>query len=142
MSTPRDFGEINRQTIEQFRSSGGHGELGPIHFERLVLLTTTGRRTGLRHTVPLGHVKDDAGNLILFASNMGASSDPDWCRNIAADPHVRVEITGASWDATAWIARGDEREAAYQRWITANPHVAGHQEQAGRQIPMVLVPPA
>jgi deazaflavin-dependent oxidoreductase (nitroreductase family) len=137
----RDFREINRQLIEQFRASGGHGELGPVHYERLVLLTTIGRSTGQPHTVPLGYVRDSADNLVLFASNMGAPRDPQWYRNVAADQRVHVEITGAEWDATARITSGAQRDAAYRLWITAMPHVAGHQHQAGRQIQMVIVPP-
>jgi hypothetical protein len=66
----RDFREINRQLIQQFRASGGHGQLGPVHLERLVLLTTIGRISGQPHTVPLGYVRDSADNLVLFASNM------------------------------------------------------------------------
>jgi deazaflavin-dependent oxidoreductase (nitroreductase family) len=138
---PHDFREINRKIIEQFRESEGQGALGPVHFERLVLLTTVGRRSGHPHTVPLGYVRDRTDNLVLFASNMGAPRDPQWYRNIAADPRVHVEITGAEWDAVATITSGAEREDAYRLWITAMPHVAGHQDQAGRQIPMVLVSP-
>jgi deazaflavin-dependent oxidoreductase (nitroreductase family) len=140
-----DFGDIaaiNRQVIEQFRASGGKGELGPIHFERLVLLTTTGRSSGRKRTVPLGHEQDRDGNLVLFASNMGAAQDPQWYRNIVADPRVTVEVTGNSWDAVARVAEGGQRTAAYELWVTRNPHVAGHQDKAGRQIPMVLVPPS
>jgi hypothetical protein len=58
MTNGIDFHEFNGQLIEQFRESGGHGELGPVHFDKLVLLTTTGRRTGQPRTVPLGGVRD------------------------------------------------------------------------------------
>jgi hypothetical protein len=54
---------------------------------------------------------------------------------------VHVEITGAEWDVTARITSGAQRDAAYRLWTTAVPHVAGHQEQAGRADPDVLVPP-
>lgn len=134
-----DIGRFNRQLIDQFRASGGRGEVGPVHLENLVLLTTTGRRSGQPRTVPVGWWPDDDGNLLLFASNMGAPEHPQWYRNLEQDPRVHVEITGAEWDAEAEILDGAEREAAYRRWIEMAPNVAGHQEKAGRTIPMVRV---
>jgi len=135
----QDFGDFNRQDIEAFRASGGRGELGPVHFENLVMLTTTGRRSGQPRTVPLGSAADDEDNLLLFASNMGAPRDPDWYRNLEADPHVHVEVTGAEWDTDAEILSGAERDDAYRRWVQMAPHVAGHEEKAGRRIPMVRI---
>ena len=130
---------MNQQLIERFRDTGGVGGLGPVHFDHLVLLTTTGRRSGNPHTVPIGFVQDPDGNLLLFGSNMGAPKDPDWCRNIEADPHVVVEVTGRVFDARAEILTGAERDDAYDRWIEMAPHVADHQDKAGRQIPMVRI---
>lgn len=134
-----DMGEFNRQVVEQFRASGGVGELGPVSFDHLVLLTTTGRRSGQPRTVPLGFAHDDAGHLLLFASNMGAPRHPDWYLNLAADPQVTAELTGRRFATRAEILEGDEREDAYRRWIDMAPHVAGHQDQAGRRIPMVRI---
>jgi deazaflavin-dependent oxidoreductase (nitroreductase family) len=134
-----DVATINRQVIEQFRASGGVGAVGPVHLDRVVLLTTTGRRTGQPRTVPLGFALDADGHLLLFASNMGAPRDPEWFRNLAADPRVHVEITGAEWDARAEILSGAERDDAYRRWVEMAPNVADHQEKAGRIIPMVRI---
>jgi deazaflavin-dependent oxidoreductase (nitroreductase family) len=137
---PQDMKAFNRQLIEAFRASGGKGELGPVHFEHLVVLTTTGRRSGVPHAVPLGSARDDAGNLILFGSNMGAAKEPDWVANIRANPHVTAEITGRTVETDAEILTGGERDDAYRRWIELAPHTAGHEEQAGRAIPMIRVP--
>lgn len=139
--TAMDMQQFNRQLIEQFRASGGTGQLGQVRFDRLVLLTTTGRRSGRRHTVPLGTAHDEAGNLLLFASNMGAPEDPDWYRNIESKPHVTVEVTDGRWDAEAEILEGAERDDAYRRWIDMAPHVADHEPKAGRRIPMVRISP-
>ena len=59
----RDFHELNLQVIEKFRETGGAGGLGPVRFDRLVLLTTTGRRTGQQRTLPLGSAPDAARTL-------------------------------------------------------------------------------
>jgi deazaflavin-dependent oxidoreductase (nitroreductase family) len=140
MTDGMDFAKFNQQVVEQFRASGGHGELGPVHFDRLVLLTTTGRSSGQQHTVPLGSVRDDDGNLVLFGSNMGAPKEPDWVSNIRASAHVQVEVTDESFEADAVILTGEARGEAYQRWMDSAPHTAGHQDQAGREIPMILIP--
>jgi deazaflavin-dependent oxidoreductase (nitroreductase family) len=139
MTDGMDLPAFNGQLIEQFRANGGVGELGPVHFDQLVLLTTTGRRSGQPHTVPIGGVRD-GNTVLLFASNMGAPTDPDWYRNIAAEPHVRVELTGQTVDAVAEVLTGAERDDAYDKWITHAPHVADHEAKAGRPIPMVRVP--
>jgi deazaflavin-dependent oxidoreductase (nitroreductase family) len=139
MTDGMDFHAFNQQLIAQFRTSGGQGELGPVHFDKLVLLTTTGRRSGRPRTVPLGGVRDgDA--VLLFASNMGSPKDPDWYLNLAADPHVTVELPGRTFSTSAQVLTGTEREAAYATWIADSPSVADHQEQAGRTIPMVRLP--
>ena len=142
MTEDVDFAAFNRQVIAQFRESGGVGTLGPVDLEHLVLLTTTGRRSGQARTTPLGHAEDDDGNLLLFASNMGSPKEPDWCANIRHDPHVTLETTGRMWHTEAEVLAGAARDDAYDRWIAMAPHTADHQEQAGRQIPMIRVPHA
>ena len=72
---------------------------------------------------------------------MGAPRHPDWFRNLESDPHVRVEITGATFEVEAEILDGEAREEAYRRWVEMAPHVADHQEKAGREIPLVRIPP-
>jgi deazaflavin-dependent oxidoreductase (nitroreductase family) len=134
-----DIQQFNSQLIERFRASDGVGEVGPVRFDHLVLLTTTGRRTGRKHTVPLGYTEDADGNLLLFASANAAPRDPEWYRNIEADPRVTVEITGKQWDTEAEILSGAPRDDAYRRWIEMAPHVADHEQKTGRKIPMVRV---
>jgi deazaflavin-dependent oxidoreductase (nitroreductase family) len=89
--------------------------------------------------VPIGAARDDAGNLLLFASGNASPRAPDWYRNLEANRHVTVEVTGATWQADAEILEGAEREDALRRWIEMAPHVADHEEKAGRRIPMVRV---
>jgi deazaflavin-dependent oxidoreductase (nitroreductase family) len=142
MTEEMDVKQFNAQLVKAFRDSGGVGEMGPVHFDRLVLLTTTGRRTGEPRTVPLGSVRTEDDALLLFASNRGAPKDPDWYRNLVANSIVTVEVTGATWQTWAQVLEGDERDEAYRRWVEMAPHVADHQDKAGRQIPMVRIPPA
>lgn len=139
MTDGLDMKAFNQQLIGRFRESAGVGTLGPVDFGHLVLLTTAGPRSGQPRTVPLGFARDEDGALLLFASNMGAPTDPDWYRNIEADPHVTVELTATAFEAAAEILHGGDRDAAYRRWIEMAPHVAEHEDKAGRQIPLVRV---
>jgi deazaflavin-dependent oxidoreductase (nitroreductase family) len=109
-----------------------------VHFDRIVLLTTTGRRTGQPRTTPLG-VARDGETLIVYASNNGAPRDPDWFANLVANPSVQVELGGERFAATARVLTGAEREHAYQVWLAAFPTTAGHQDRAGRPIPIVAL---
>ena len=71
---------VNRRVVAQFRAGE---EVEGMHRERLLLLTTTGSRSGARHTTPMMFHRDGAGRLLVIASNAGATRDPDWFRTIA-----------------------------------------------------------
>ena len=109
-----------------------------MHRERLVLLTTTGRRTGERRTTPMMFVEFDEDPLVV-ASNAGAPAHPDWFRNLQADPHVTVETPdGGSRAAVAEVLEGAERERAWTDLVAGFPFFADHQVRAGeRVIPLV-----
>src|SRR5919201_2309636 len=102
-----DRKERNRTLVAQFRARDPG-----IHYERLVILTTTGRKSGRPHTTPL-LVHRDAERLIVIASNAGAPTHPDWFRNLVADPNVSVEIDDQRFDAIATPLTGDERERVW-----------------------------
>ncbi len=77
-----DVREINRRVVEQFRAGG---PIEGMHRERLVLLTTTGRRSGEPRTTPLMFDRD-GDDVLVIASNVGAPRHPDWYLNLEADP--------------------------------------------------------
>lgn len=130
-----DIAEINRRTIEQFRAGG---EITGMHRDRLLLLTTTGRRTGERRTTPM-MFHPDRDRLLLIASNMGAPRHPDWYRNLEADPHVTVEVGDESYDATAVPAGSEERERLWSILTAAYPFFTDHEAKTDRLIPVVVV---
>jgi deazaflavin-dependent oxidoreductase (nitroreductase family) len=128
---PSDIREHNRALIEQFRAAGG--ALG----ERpLLLLTTTGARTGLSRTTPMMYIRD-GGRLLVLASNAGAPKHPDWYHNVVAHPEVRVEVAGEAYDATAVVLTGEERERPWARTVERYPFFADHQAKIARTIPVI-----
>jgi deazaflavin-dependent oxidoreductase (nitroreductase family) len=133
-----DYRETNRQLIPVFRA----GEALPgMHRERLLLLTTTGRRTGDPHTTPMMFHREDE-RLFVIASNVGAPRDPDWCLNLRAEPAVTVEAGdepgSPAYAATAAVLEGDDRAAVWQRITERYPFFGHHQTAAApRVIPVV-----
>ena len=104
-----DIKEINRKTIEQFRAGG---PIEGMHRERLILLTTTGAKSGQPHTTPMMFVPDED-RVLVIASNMGAPQDPDWYVNLCANPRVTVEIGDERYEAAASPLTGPEYD---RRW--------------------------
>jgi deazaflavin-dependent oxidoreductase (nitroreductase family) len=130
-----DMKVINRTVIEQFRAGG---EVEGMHRERLLLLTTTGARTGEPRTTPMMFHRHD-GRLLVMASNNGAPKPPDWFHNLVANPEVTVEIGDERYAAVATSLAGDELAAAWADITAANPFFLDHEKEAGRSIPVVAL---
>ena len=108
----------------------------------LLLLTTTGRKSGLERTSPLGWAADGNGGWLIAASANGAADNPAWCHNLAAAPDkARIEVDGATIPVSAEQLHGTEREAAWQR-LTANiPRFAKYPHKTDREIPVIRLTP-
>jgi deazaflavin-dependent oxidoreductase (nitroreductase family) len=129
-----DVRETNRRVIAQFRAGG---DIDGMHRERLLLLTTTGSRSGRPHTTPMMFHRD-GDRVLVIASNAGAPEHPDWYTNLAADPRVTVEIGDESYAARAATAT-EERERLWQMIKDTYPFFADHEAKAGRVIPVVVL---
>lgn len=118
-------------------SSVGGGE-GMIE---TLLLTTTGRKSGLALTIPLIYGKTDSGYCVI-ASKGGAPSHPAWYLNLAADPEVHIQVAADKFDARARVAEGAEREQLWQQMVGIYAPYTDYQEAAqGREIPVVVIEP-
>ncbi|MFD0684708.1 nitroreductase/quinone reductase family protein [Actinomadura fibrosa] len=134
---PADF---NRRVIEEFRA--GRGRVGgPFEGARLLLLTTTGARSGAAHTVPLGYLPDLDGRVLVIASAGGAPADPAWFRNLVANPRVTVESGLFTYEADAVVLDGPERDAAFARAVESDPGWAAYEAKSGRTLPVVVLVP-
>ena len=130
---PVDMLEVNRGVVAAYRSGG---EIPGMHRENLLLLTTTGRRSGRTRTSPMMFFSD-TGGLYVIASNMGATHHPEWYLNLVADPRVRVELGDDKYSATAFPLRGEARKPLWDRLVAAHPFFAEHQASTNREIPLV-----
>lgn len=123
--------------VAEFRARGGM--VGGYHATmELLLLTTTGARTGQRRAVPLTYVPD-GDRYVVTAGNAGADQNPAWYYNILADPDVTVEVGREAFASVAVIAGEAERAALYDRFAAAYPVLDAYQSQTRRQIPVVIL---
>jgi deazaflavin-dependent oxidoreductase (nitroreductase family) len=124
-----------------FRVSGGrYGTLLAGH--KMLLLTTTGRRSGKRWTVPLLYM--DKGDLYLvIGSNWGGPKSPLWVANVTADPNVRIRVGRRKLRATAHIAQGEERELLWSFVKQSYDRYESYERRLGdtREIPLVVLTP-
>lgn len=131
---PIDF---NQQVIKEFRANRGQVG-GPFEGARLLLLTTTGARTGARHTIPLGYLPDQD-RVLIIASAAGAPRHPAWFHNLVANPTVTVEDGTFTYDAKAVVLDGAERDRVFARAVEAEPGWAAYQAKTTRVIPVVAL---
>ena len=130
--------EFNEKIIEEFRANEGKVG-GPFAGAPLLLLTTTGAKSGQARVAPLAYLADGE-RVIVFGSKAGATTDPDWMRNLRVDPGVTVEVGTETYAATAVELAEPERSAIFSRQVAAMPGFAEYQEKAGdRVIPVVAI---
>lgn len=106
----------------------------------VLLLTTTGRRSGKRRTTPLTFLRDGT-DLVVIASNGGSDRTPDWALNLQQDPRAIVEIGAEKQAVTARTASAAERERLWVEVTAAYSGYARYQERTTREIPVLLLSP-
>ncbi len=121
-----------------FRASGG--KLGKTFFgSPILLLTTTGRKTGRSRTWPLTYLQDEGGRYIVAAAYGGQPTHPAWYLNLRANPHVAIEYGEQTRAMVAEVAKGEERSRLWSRLVEAYPAYADYQRKTERQIPVVVL---
>jgi deazaflavin-dependent oxidoreductase (nitroreductase family) len=127
--------DYNQRIIEEFRSNGGKVG-GPWEGRPMVLLTTTGARSGNKHTTPLVPYAD-GDQLYVFGSMGGAPRHPAWYHNVLANPTVTVEHGTERFTARAEPLSGAERDDIYAKQAALLPAFAQYQERTSRVIPVI-----
>jgi deazaflavin-dependent oxidoreductase (nitroreductase family) len=130
----------NTQIIEEFRANGGKVG-GGFSGTPLLLLHTTGAKSGREHVTPVTYRKVDGGYAV-FASKAGAPTNPDWYHNLIAHPQVQAEIGTETVQLMARVADQQERDPIWAAQKTENPGFAEYESKTTRQIPVVILEPA
>jgi len=129
--------DFNSSVIEEFRANGGKVG-GPFDGAPLLLLHTTGARTGAARINPMMYLAD-GGRMYVFASKGGAPDNPDWYHNLLAHPRATVEVGEEQFEVDATVLTGAERDEIYQRQASRYPGFAEYQEKTTRIIPVVAL---
>jgi deazaflavin-dependent oxidoreductase (nitroreductase family) len=106
----------------------------------VLLLTTSGRRSGRSRTTPLGFF-EDRGRYVLTASNSGLARHPGWFHNLKANAAVEIQVGGRRLAALAEVAQGGERRRLWDRLMALSPSYAAYARRTPREIPMVVLSP-
>jgi deazaflavin-dependent oxidoreductase (nitroreductase family) len=127
----------NDGIIDEFRAN--RGKVGG-NFERqpLLLLHHRGARTGTERVNPVAYQKV-GDSYAVFASKGGSPTNPDWYHNLVANPRARVEVGTETFDVSARVARGEERERIWNEQKRLNPGFADYEERTEREIPVVVL---
>jgi len=130
-----DHLQFNRDLIDEYRANGGQTS-GPFKDAPLLLLTTTGRRSGEQRTSPVVFGRD-GDDIFVIASKAGADTDPDWFRNLVANPTVTVEVGTQSYEAEAVVVEGEERDRLYAAQAEKMEGFKDYEAKTSRVIPVV-----
>lgn len=132
-----DGNDFNSRVITEFRANDGKLG-GPFEGADLLLLTTTGAKSGHERVNPVMY-RTEGDDLYVFASKSGAPTNPDWFRNLVANPDVGVEFGTDSFRARAEVITGAERDRIYAAHADRYPNFVEYQDGLDRVIPVVLL---
>jgi deazaflavin-dependent oxidoreductase (nitroreductase family) len=133
MAMPSDMKAFNKKVIKDFRAN--HGQFtGPMAGRSVLILTTTGARSGKERAVVLGYGRDGK-RLVVIASDNGAPVAPAWYHNLLAHPIATVELEPKAFKVRARTAKPEERE----QLAKALPYLEQQQSLTGRELPIVVL---
>lgn len=143
MTQPRPDAEtlkaLNKSVVDEFRTNDGTVG-GPFEGNELLLLTTTGAKSGQPRVSPLSCKRID-GKLFIIAGNGGADVNPSWVYNLRANPSAHVELAGESFNVTAHELPPAERDGLIPKITAEISAFADYQAKTNRAIPIFELQP-
>ncbi len=133
--------DFNRRVVEEFRANEGRVG-GPFEGAPVLLLHTTGARSGKERVTPMMRQDLPDGATAVFASKGGADTHPAWYHNLVAHPDVTAEIGTQTRRMRARTATGAERERIWATQKKRFPGFAAYETKTTRVIPVVILEPA
>lgn len=122
-----------------YRLTGGRFG-GEMRGFKVLLLTTTGRKSGQQRTTPLGYFDYD-GNYVIAASNAGLPRNPGWYYNLKDNPQVAIQVQDQVMTAVAEEAKGELRNQLWGQLVEQAPSYAAYPKQTTREIPVIILRP-
>ena len=134
VSDTEALGDFNRGVVEEFRANAGKVG-GPFQGGTLLILHTTGAKSGAPRLSPLAYLDVD-GRLLIVGSYAGAPKDPAWVHNLRANPRAHIEIGTDAYDVTARELPRDERDKVFRKVTAVAPFFGEYQSKTTRVIPL------
>ena len=139
MRVMSEINERNLRTIDEFRANDGKVG-GRFEGKTLLLLHTTGAKSGEERVNPVAYVRDGE-KYVVIASKGGAPTNPDWYYNILAHPRLTVEVGTETFQVEAKVAEEPERTRLYNRMVEMMPGFDDYRRNTTRQIPVIVLTP-
>jgi len=130
--------QFNQGLIKEFRENGGKAVSGPFVSAPLLLLTTTGAKSGKPFTTPLVYTKD-GDRIVIIASKGGFPTNPAWFHNLKAHPTTTIELGKEKFQAKATITKDPERQRLFDAQAKLMPVFNEYQKNTQRQIPVIVL---
>ncbi|WP_199253378.1 nitroreductase family deazaflavin-dependent oxidoreductase [Mycolicibacterium mengxianglii] len=134
MTQPSASNDFNAAIVEEFRANGGKVG-GPFAGADLLLLHTTGAKSGKPRLSPLAYFTID-GKMLILGSYAGAPRDPAWVHNLRANPRAHIEVGTDEYDVTVRELPLEERDELYPKVVAAAPGFGEYQSKTSRVIPL------
>ena len=133
------FNDFNQALISDLRANKGRASSGPFKGGDVLILTTTGAKTGEARENPLAFSRDN-GNYVVVASKGGAPTNPAWYHNLSANPVVKVEALGETFKARARVIDGEQDyERLYREHARKMPGFNEYRQRTSRRIPVIVL---
>jgi len=132
--------EFEQALIEEMRAHDGRVTTGPLAGHPLLILTSSGAKTGEERRAILTFSRDQ-GDYIVAGTAGGSPTTPAWVYNLREHPAVEIEAENRTFDATARVVDGEERDRLWDQHVARLPHFAEYPEKARRVIPIIRITP-
>ena len=129
---------FTRGLVADMRANNGEVTSGPMAGRPLLLLTTSGAKSGEPRNAILTYTRD-GDRWVVAATKSGAPTNPAWYHNLRANPVVDVEVGGEAFKARATVTEPEERERLWGRHVEARPEFADYPAKSGRTIPVITL---
>jgi deazaflavin-dependent oxidoreductase (nitroreductase family) len=134
------FSDFNRALMTDLRANGGRATSGPFKGRDVLILTTTGAKSGQARETPLAYFPED-GHYLVIGSKGGAPTHPSWYHNLVSNPKVTIEVLGKKIPALAHVTADDERDRLFAKIGAKYPGFLEYQQKTSRTIPVVVLEP-
>jgi deazaflavin-dependent oxidoreductase (nitroreductase family) len=135
-----DYANFTQKLMQELREHGGRITSGPMAGRTLMILTTTGAKSGQERSAIVTFTKagDD---YVIAGSKSGAPTNPAWFHNLVANPIVTVEAEGRSLKAKARVTSGEERDRLWAMHVELHPEFGEYPKITERVIPVIVLEP-